>query len=357
MNLTTVPTALIRAWARLLFGLPPSVLRRLAGTRATAVLDGRTLDPQLAVALTMYERFGPPPIERGDPASARVLTARGFAPFDADLRPMAAVRDLTMEPGGHGDRGAHRLRARLYRPPRARSRGPAVVFYHGGGGVVGSLADYDPVCRVIASDTGYTVISVDYRLAPEHPFPAAVEDALAAYRWVREHAVHLDVDPARLAVAGDSMGGGLSAVVCQQARDTDLPVPALQVLLYPGLDWTLSGASQRTFELGYLLTGSMIRWFRSHYCPDETHWWDVRATPLFAVRMAGLPRALIVTAGFDPLRDDGQLYAERLERAGVEVRYRCEPSLIHGFVALTGVIAEARRAVSRMNTDIRELLG
>ena len=364
MNLTTVHPALIRAWARLLLGLPPALLLRLGGARARAVLDGRTLDAQLAVALAMNERVGPPPLEQGDPATARLIMARGFAPFDAPLRPMAAVRELTIEhrepgsPGEHAGRGARsRIRARLYRPQRARSRGPAVLFYHGGGGVTGSVASYDPVCRVIADDTGYTVISVDYRLAPEHPFPAGVEDALAAYRWVREHAVHLDIDPERLAVAGDSMGGSFAAVVCQQARDADLPLPALQVLLYPGLDCTLSGATHQTFELGYLLTGALIRWYRDHYVADEAHRWDVRATPLFAVRMAGLPRALIITAGFDPLRDDGQLYAERLQRAGVEVRYRCEPGLIHGYVAMTGAIDEARRAVARMNADIRELLG
>jgi acetyl esterase len=364
MNLTTVPPALIRAWARLFLGLPSSLLLRLGGARARAVLDGRTLDAQLAVALAMNERFGPPPLERGDPTSARQIVARGFAPFDARPRPMAAVRELTIEhgepgsPGEHAGQGARsRIRARLYRPQRARSRGPAVLYYHGGGGVVGSMADYDPVCRVIADDTGYTVISVDYRLAPEHPFPAGVEDALAAYRWVREHAAHLDVDPERLAVAGDSMGGSFAAVVCQQARDTGLPVPALQVLLYPGLDCTLSGATHHTFELGYLLTGALIRWFRGHYVADEAHWWDVRATPLFAVHLAGLPRALVITAGFDPLRDDGRLYAERLLRAGVEVRYRCEPGLIHGYLTMTGVIAEARRAVARMNADIRELLG
>jgi acetyl esterase len=370
MNLTTFPPALIRAWARLFLGLPSSLLLRLGGARARAVLDGRTLDAQIAVALAMNERFGPPPLEHGDPASAREITTRGFAPFDARTRPMAAVRELTIEagepgePGEPGNPGEHaehaargRIRARLYRPQRARARGPAVLFYHGGGGVVGSVADYDAVCRVIADDTGYTVISVDYRLAPEHPFPAGVEDALAAYRWVRAHAAHLDVDPERLAVAGDSMGGSFAAVVCQQARDTGLPVPALQVLLYPGLDCTLSGATHQPLGHGYLLTGALIRWFRSHYVADEAHWWDVRATPLFAVHLAGLPRALVITAGFDPLRHDGQLYAERLQRAGVEVRYRCEPGLIHGYVTMTGVITEARRAAARMNADIRELLG
>jgi acetyl esterase len=357
MNLTTVPPALMRAWARLLLGLPPSLLQRLAGARGRAVLDGRTLDPQLAMALAIHERLGPPPLESGDPARARAIHARAFTPLEARLRPMAAVRDLTMEHGEPGEaRTRRRIPARLYRPRRARSRGPAVLFYHGGGGVVGSVAEREPVCRVIADDTSYTVISVGYRLAPEHPFPAGVEDALAAYRWVREHAVHLDVDPERLAVAGDSMGASFAAVVCQQARDTGLPAPALQALLYPGLDFTLSGASHQTFELGYLLTGPLIRWFRSHYCPDEARWWDVRASPLFAVHLADLPRALIITAGFDPLRDDGQLYAERLQRAGVEVRYRCEPGLVHGYVTMTGVIAEARRALARMNADIRELL-
>jgi acetyl esterase len=358
MNFTMVPPALIRAWARLLLSLPAPLLARLGGARARTSIEGRTLDPQIAVALTMHERFGPPPVEHGDPATARQTVSRGFAPFDAPLRPMAAVRDLSVDRAGDraGDRGGGRIPVRLYRPPQARGRGPAVLFYHGGGGVVGGIADYDALCRVIADDTGYVVLSVDYRLAPEHRFPAGLEDALAAYRWVRAHAADLDVDPTRTAVAGDSMGGNLAAVVCQQARDRGLPVPALQVLLYPAVDCTFSCPSHETFAHGYLLTGALIRWFIAHYLPDDDHRWDVRASPLFAVRLSGLPPALVVTAGFDPLCDEGRLYAERLERAGVAVRHRCEPGLIHGFVTMTGVIAEARRAVARMNADIRALL-
>jgi acetyl esterase len=351
MNLTSLPPALVRAGTRALMRLPRSLLAALGGTRARVTIDGQRLDPQIAAILAMNDLVGPPPIERGDPASARLLMARGFAPFGEPPRPMAAVRDLAID-GPHGH-----FPARLYRPRQAQGRGPAVIYVHGGGGMVGSVDVYDAVCRLIADDTGMVVISVEYRLSPEHPFPAGFEDTLAAYCWVREHAATIDVDPARLAVAGDSMGGNFAASLCQHTRDHDLPMPALQVLLYPGLDATLSSPSQQTFAHGYFLTASTVRWFLAHYLADHDHRWDVRASPLFAARLHGLPPALVITAGHDPLRDDGRLYAERLERAGVAVRYRCEAGLIHGYVSLTGVVAEARRAVARMNADIRALLG
>lgn len=347
MNLTAAPLPLVRACMQALLGLPRPLLARLAGARATG---GQELDPQIAAILALSERLGPPPIETHVPARARVLAAQGLAPLDARPRPMAAIHDMVM------DTGERRIPARLYRPRWARSRGPAVVYYHGGGGVIGSVASYDAVCRALAGDTGYPVLSVDYRLAPEHPFPAGVDDALAAYRWAREHAATLDIDPGRIAVAGDSVGGTFAAVVSQQASDAGLPAPALQVLLYPGLDCTFSCPSHQTFDRGYLLSASLLRWFRGHYLTDPGLRWDLRASPLLATRLAGLPRALIITAGFDPLRDEGELYAERLRRAGVDVRYRCERSLIHGYISLTGVVVEARRAVARMNADIRALL-
>jgi acetyl esterase len=354
MNLTMLPPALVRASTHALMRLPRPILAALGAARARVTINGQRLDPQIAALLAMHDLVGPPPIEHGDPASARLLMARGFAPFGEPPRPMAAVRDLAIAPPLGGPRG--HVSVRLYRPGQAQPRGPAVIFFHGGGGMVGSVDVYDSVCRVIAGDTGMVVISVEYRLAPEHPFPAGFEDTLAAYGWVRDHAAALDIDPARLAVAGDSMGGNFAAALCQHARDHDLPMPALQVLLYPGLDCTLSCQSLQTFAHGYLLTASTVRWFVAHYLADEDHRWDVRASPLFAARLGGLPPALIITAGHDPLRDDGRLYAERLERAGVTVRYRCEAGLIHGYVSLTGVVAEARRAVTRMNADIRALL-
>jgi acetyl esterase len=352
MNLTALPPALVRAATRALLRLPAPVLAAVGGMRARTRRDGQRLDAEVAALLAMNDLLGAPPLERCDPAGARLRMARGFAPFDEPPRPMAVLRDLAIPGGPHGH-----VPARLYRPRSARSRGPALLYLHGGGGMVGSVDVYDGACRLIADDAGMVVVAVDYRLAPEHPFPAGIDDALAAYFWVREQAEALDIDPGRLAVAGDSMGGNFTAVLCQHLRDHDLPMPALQVLVCPALDSTLSGRSQQTFARGYLLTAATIRWFVEHYLAGEEHRWDVRASPLFATRLAGLPAALIITAGHDPLRDDGRLYAERLERAGVTVRYRCETGLIHGYITLTGVIAEARRAVDRMNADIRALLG
>lgn len=352
MDMTSLPPHLVRAATRALLGLPAPVLAALGGMRGRARRDGQRLDPEIAALLALNDLTGPAPIEQHDPAGARVLMARGFAPFEEPPRPMAELRDIHIPGGPHGH-----VPARVYRPHSAQPRGPAMVFFHGGGGMVGSVDVYDATVRLIADDAGMVVVSVDYRLAPEHPFPAAVEDALAAYLWVREQAGALDLDPGRLAVAGDSMGGNLAAVLCQHARDNDLPLPALQVLLYPALDCTLSSRSQQTFARGYLLTAATIRWFVDNYLGHEHLRWDVRASPLFATRVAGLPTALVITAGHDPLRDDGRLYADRMERAGVAVRYRCETGLIHSFLSLTGVIAEARRAVARMNADIRALLG
>lgn len=324
------------------------------GARRRSPLDGRHLDTQLALALALNDSLGPAPIYHDDDiARARLIAAHALSVFDAPPRPMAQVRDL--DAGG--------VPVRVYRPGGARPRGPLLVFYHGGGGVIGSIDSYDPVCRLLAHETGFALASVGYRLAPEHKFPAAVDDAWTAFAWLHAHADRLDVDPARMAVAGDSLGGNLAAVVCHLARErararpaNRMPAPALQVLVYPIVDATLSSRSHRLFARGYLLERALMDWFRGHYFADWDHVWDLRASPVHAVDLAALPPALIVTAGFDPLRDDGALYARRLARAGVPVRYRCHGGLIHGFITLTGTIDAARRAVSQMTADIREAL-
>lgn len=351
MNVTDMPPALARALVRATLRLPAPALARLGGERARAEPYGQRLDAQLAAALMLNDRFGLGQVRAITPAEMRVISARGMAPFGRAARPMDEIRELRIE------RGDSAVAARLYRPARAPAGAPAIVYYHGGGGVIGSMDEYDPVATQLAEDTGYAVVSVDYRLSPEHLFPTGVEDAIAAYLWVREHAAALGVNGERVAVAGDSMGGNFAAVVCQQALRRNLPLPALQVLLYPALDCSMSSPSHTTLARGYLLTRALMRWFQSHYLPDREARWDERASPLLAVSLAGLPPAVIVTAGFDPLRDEGALYAERLARAGVPVQHRCEPGLIHGYVAMSGAVRAAREALVRMHADIRAQLG
>ena len=356
MILEAVRPTPLRAAMLAIMRLPRPLLSRLAGSRRKARQGGMRLDEQLELALALHDRFGPLPLHQTDPVTARMILERGFAAFDARPRAMARVQDLVADQNGSRSDSRARVPVRVYTPRRARSGGPAIIYYHGGGGVVGSIQACDPVCRLLADDTRCVVISVGYRLAPEHRFPAAVEDAVLAHDWVRRSAADLDVDAARIAVGGESMGGNLAAVVCQQARDQGAPSPALQVLLYPALDFSASSPSHQTFAQGYLLDRALIDWFRDHYFADPAQRLDLRASPLWAVDLAGLPPALIVTAGFDPLRDEGCLYADRLQRAGVPVTYRCHDSLIHGFVSMTGAIDEARRAIARVTADIREAL-
>ncbi len=339
--------------------LPRPLLRQL-NRRARALPPGQHLDEQVAAALAVHGRFGPRSLEHYDPTHARVVYARGIAPFQPRARPMADVRDLTVTIPNPASGPDTTLLARAYRPHGARDGGPAILYYHGGGGVIGSVDLYDRPCRIIADDTGFVVISLEYRLAPEAPFPAAVEDAIGAFLWLQKHPDQLElgvaIDPARVIVAGDSMGGNLAAVASQALREHDVPSPALQVLLYPALDFTMQHASHREFADGYLLTHQLMTWFRSHYLTDESQRLDIRASPLLADDVNGLPPALIITAGFDPLRDEGCRYAERLTEAGVTVRYRCEHSLIHGYINTLGLIAASRRALEQMNRDIRELI-
>lgn len=230
---------------------------------------------------------------------------------------------------------------------------PALVFYHGGGFVLGSLESHDAPCRVLADDARCIVVAVDYRLAPEHPFPAAVEDALAAFRWVAEQHARLGIDPRCIAVGGDSAGGNLAAVVAQLTRG-DATRPCFQLLVYPAIDMTMSMPSHRQMGCGFLLEGETVRWFRAHYAPDERVWRDPRASPLFAEDLSGLPPALVQTAGFDPLRDEGKAYADRMREAGVPVVHHCYASLFHGFFSASHGIEAARFALAEATEALRD---
>jgi acetyl esterase len=341
------PPDSILALTRLLFRLPTPALYALAG--GVAKNDrGASLDPQIAAMLAMVEKLGFEKTPELGPERARAQTRDDSALAGPPRVSMAVVEDRFI-PGPAGS-----LRTRLYRP-RATGPMPTMVYLHGGGFVIGDLESHDGVCRRIAAASGCAVLAVDYRLAPEHRYPAAVDDAEAAFRWVAEHPDAIGADPARLGIGGDSAGGNLAAVVARRLRDGGGPAPRMQLLIYPVTDMTMSQPSIETFARGYYLERSQMDWFLEQYVPPERIR-EPDASPLFVDDLSGLSPAIVVTAGFDPLRDEGEAYAERLREAGVSVRARCEAGLIHPFVSLAGISRESSAALDRIGRDVGELL-
>jgi acetyl esterase len=310
------------------------------------------LDPQVQAVLEMVVKAGRPAYHTLSPKEARQLfieTRPASTPTPPEI---GSVKNLTAD-GPHGA-----IPLRIYRPagvPDA-TRLPVYVYFHGGGWVIGNLETHDVVCRQLTAASGTSVVSVDYRLAPEHKFPAAVDDAWAATRWVVAHAGELGLDAGRLAVGGDSAGGNLAAVVALMARDAGGPAIGLQILIYPVTDVMRETRSYDDFADGYMLTRESMRWFKAHYLRSKDDASDWRASPLRAPSLAGLPRALIVTAGHDPLRDEGEFYAGRLRDAGVSVDYICYGGMIHGFVPMGRLIDTGIRAVAHVGASLREAL-
>ncbi len=323
--------------AKALFALPPAAQRRIAGGRPV-VRDGLTLDPEVQLALFLLEQEGAPPLEQLTPAEGRAQISHDAALFAGTKIPVAEVGELTVA-GAAGP-----LRARRYVPEGHAAPGPLLVYFHGGGWVVGDLDTHDQTCRLLARHAGAVVVAVDYRLAPEHPFPAAVDDALAAFRDVAARSAELGADPARIAVGGDSAGGHLSAVTSLQAARDGGPAPAFQLLIYPAVDAAEEHRSYDLFADGFFLTRSDMRWYHRHFLPAGVDRRDPRVSPLHAADLAGVAPAYVVTAGFDPLRDEGEAYAARLRTAGVRVALRRQSGLIHGFVNMVGMGRAGRAA-------------
>ena len=310
------------------------------------------LDPQARAVIDLVISSGRPAYHQLSPKDARHLF-RETRPASTPTPPqIGMVRDLTAD----GPLGPIPLR--VYRPAGVPASTPlaVLVFFHGGDWVIGDLETHDVLCRQLTAGSGVSVVSVDYRLAPEHKFPAAVDDAWAATRWVVAHAGELAVDASRLAVGGDSAGGNLAAVVALLARDKGAPAIAVQVLIYPVTDLVGETRSYRDFAEGYLLTREGMRWFIAHYLTAEAEAADWRASPLRAQSLAGLPPVLIVTAGFDPLRDEGEAYAERLRDAGVRVDSVCYGGMIHGFVPMGRLLDTAGRAISLIAGSLSQAL-
>jgi acetyl esterase/lipase len=329
--------------AKLLLRVPRPLARRVVARRRL-VVDGRTLDAEIHWATLLAERTGRRPIESGSVERAR-REYRRMRVLEAEPPALAEVRELELDGS---------IAARMYRPTSAPRSG-IIVYFHGGGGVIGDLDTHDVVCRRLAVTTEAIVIAIDYRLAPEHRFPAASDDCIAGYRWVLAHAAELGGDTSRIAVAGDSQGGKLAAVVCQLARAQGLAQPRLQALIYPSTDLTRRWPSTLLHAAGPWLTLSLVEWFEHHgMAGADPH--DPRASPLRAESLAGLAPALVVVAGFDPLRDEGLAYAERLREAGVPVQLRDEQSLPHGFVQMVGISAAARAAMDAISAELRAAL-
>jgi acetyl esterase len=301
------------------------------------------LDPPIQNMLAMLESMGSPSLVSGTPEAAR----NGFRALTVDLRqpeavvPVAGVEDREL-PGATGP-----LPARVYRP-EGSGPVPTVLFIHGGGFVIGDIDTHDNQCRTICRDVGAVVLSVGYRLAPEAPFPAAVEDCVAALSWTAEHISELGDDPGRLAIAGDSAGGNLAAVTALHARDAGGPALAAQLLIYPGTDFR-EGTRYPS------RAAEDMRWFSGHYVGGADPE-DPRLSPIASDSLAGLPPAVLVTAEFDPLRDEGEAYARALEQAGVPVTHMRYDGLIHGFFDLAPLSPAAAEAVRETCASLRGLL-
>ena len=241
---------------------------------------------------------------------------------------------------------ASEIRFRRYRPIGAKAGLlPTLIYYHGGGFVIGNIETHDSTCRRLANKSRCQVISIDYRLAPEHPFPAPIDDGLAAFRHIRDNAESFGADAARIAVGGDSAGGAMAAVVCQLCRDAKEQGPAFQMLIYPATDSSKESASRKALAEGYFLSGALMTWFWEAYVPDEdTDLADLRLSPLLAKDFTGLPPAFVLTAGYDPLRDEGRAYADKLIDAGVKTTDVNYPGTIHGFFSMTRFLKQGLKA-------------
>jgi acetyl esterase len=343
---------ILRWGFRMLFGLPRPVKRTLAGR--PVCLDGQELDLDLQllgrVDVLLKSKAG------GTVDAAALAEQRRQADEAADLvadNMYDVVETCDLEvPGAAG-----LLPARLYIPPSVPETSALVVYFHGGGFALGSLASTDPLCRLLAAQSGVRMLSVDYRLAPEDPYPAALEDALAAFRAVRDEAVAFGADPNLIAVGGDSAGANLALVVAQQQAALGLPVPGFVLALYPVTDAERSGGSRELFADGFGLTAAYLAELERLYLPDGVPTDDQRGAILRAEDLSGMPPVYLATAGFDPLRDEGEELAERMRQVGVPVVARRFPGLVHGYASFTAVSAAARDASLDAASALRAALG
>jgi acetyl esterase/lipase len=304
------------------------------------------LDPQLQTMRDQRERDNVPPLYTMSLAEARAADLASIRESGGEPEPVHEVVDLTVDgPGGE-------LPVRLYRQSSERPA-PALLYFFGGGWVLGTIDTADGVARALANASGAMVVVAGYRLAPEHPFPAAIDDCYAATRWVAEHADEIGADPSRVAVGGDSAGGNLAAAVSLRAR-ADGPALVGQLLVYPNTDQLADDESIRTADDPFLFNRHSVAWYRQHYLADPGDAADPLASPLRAESLTGLPPALVITAEYDPLRDQGEAYARRLADSGVPVELSRYPGMAHGFFTMAGTHPASRAAIAQSATRLKE---
>jgi len=332
--------AIQRQLLKAALSLPTPALRAASGGQA-AYVGGRTLDPRLQFLLRAA--LAQPPLQSMSVEEARKAFAENWALIAARPEPGVRIEDMDVDgPGGP-------IRVRVYRPPEPDPAIPPLVYAHFGGGTMGDLESCHAFCSILAKGMRGTVLSVDYRLAPEHRFPAGLEDLLAVFRHARDHAAELGGPEGHAAIGGDSMGGTLAAAACQQLRRAGEPQPSLQLLIYPPLDATAQTQSMTTYA-AWPPSRELMQWQFAHYIGAGDDPADPRISPLREADVSGLAPAVVVTAGFDPLQDQGEAYARHLLDAGVPVAFRCYDALVHGFVGFTG-------AVPRADCACREIAG
>lgn len=331
--------------AKLILKLPEGWLVKMSGGEPVE-LGGRVLDPH-----TQFLAHGAkkqPPMSSLSAVDGRAASAAGLAMFAAPPEPGVSWEDFDLNAPGR------QIPVRLYRPQNQDAAAPMMVFYHFGGGVIGDLDTCHAFCTMIASTAGCPVLSVDYRLAPEHKWPAGLEDCEFAYEWALSQAADYGAPAGMASIGGDSMGGNYSAIVAQEAKRNGLPLPALQLLIYPAIDISEDTPARTTYGETYPLSTDTMDWFMGHYLPDGADKTHLRISPGQEMNLEGLSPAIVVTAGFDPLVDEGATYAKRLEAAGVETVYRCYDRLAHGFTAFTAVSPASDKACREVAAMVRD---
>ena len=316
------------AIVRTILKLPSGWLVKMSGGKPVEI-GGRTLDPHFQFLAHGAARQ--PAMSSLTAQEGRAASAAGLAMFAAKPEPGISWEDFAI------DGPEQEIPVRLYRPATQDPGAPMMVYFHFGGGVIGDLETCHAFCTMIASTAGCPVLSVDYRLAPEHKWPAGLEDCEAAYDWALKHAGEYGAPSGEAAIGGDSMGGNFAAIIAQEARRQGWPAPRLQLLIYPAIDVSQPSPSHETYGQTYPLSSETMDWFMDHYLPGDADRADKRISPGQEMDLSDLPAAIIVTAGFDPLVDEGAAYAKRLQAAGVPTVYKCHDSLAHGFTAFTAV--------------------
>ena len=305
-----------------------------------------SLDPQAKALLDSAEQSGASPFNAYPAAEARAIYDQASELVKGTPPNPFSIEELSI-PGLAGN-----IPIWIYRPNDSESL-PLLIYFHGGGYTIGSLKSHDNVCRALCVKSGCIVASVDYRLAPENKYPAAVEDAWSATKWLSQNTESIGVDIKKIAVGGDSAGGNLAAVVSLLAKESGSPQIAFQLLIYPCTDMTCSFDSHKTFGKGYRLTNELITWFYNHYFSaddDIKHW---KASPLNADDLSGLPPALVISAGFDTLQDENRAYAEKLMQAGITVKHSHYEGMIHGFITMPGALDKAKEATNECAAELK----